>query len=234
MRTKSIILSAIVGALSSVSLMAQVYSLNAVGYINVTLPPGFSMIANQLTTTNNNLSPLLDSQFLSGNFDSVTFFKFAHGGYTTLSVDSYSALTPYIPWDQFTATNTTLNPGEAVFVNNPYTTNLTLTFVGTVPTGSQWATNDFAAGFNMVSSIVPQSGRLDVDLGLGEIDYDVVWIWNNVTHSYEQFTGDQYSTSGQPWDVVGSANLNPTVAVAQGFFYQAQAPTTWVRNFSVN
>ena len=234
MRTKSIILSAIVGALSSVSLMAQVYSLNAVGYINVTLPPGFSMIANQLTTTNNNLSPLLDSQFLSGNFDGVAFFKYGSGHYTTLHVDSVSVLTPYIPWDESAATNTTLNPGEAVFVNNPYSTNLTLTFVGTVPTGSQWATNDFVAGFNMASSIVPQSGRLDVDLSLSEVDGDVVWIYNPAIHNYEQFSGDSVSLTGQPWDVVNSTNLNPTVTVGQGFFYQAQAPTTWVRNFSVN
>jgi len=238
MRTKTLILSAIVGALSSLSLMAQVYSLNAVGYINVTIPPGFSMIANQLNTTNNNLSPLLDSQFATGNYDGMEFYKFANGsGFApTLIVDSYSAVLPYIPWDQAAATNTTLNPGEAVFVYSPYTTNLNITLVGTVLTGS--LTNDYKVGFNMVSSQVPQAGRLDVDLGMPEVDGDQIYIFNNATTSYEIFTGDQYSTSGQPWDTVSAGtNLNPTVSVAQGYWYKAQTgngPNVWVRNFSVN
>jgi hypothetical protein len=192
------------------------------------------MVANQLIATNNNLSPMLDSQFSTGNYDGVVFYKYQAGHYAVLTVDSVSTLTPYIPWDQYTATNTTLNPGEASFVYNPNSTSLTLTFVGQVPTGTQWATNSFGTGFNMVSSIVPQQGRLDVDLGMAEVDGDVVWIYNNAIHNYEVFTGDSVSVTGQPWDVVNSVNLNPTVTVAQGFFYQAQAPTTWVRNFSVN
>jgi hypothetical protein len=213
--------------------MAQVFSLNAVGYINVTLPPGFSMIANQLTTTNNNLSPMLDSQFLSGTFDGVTFYKYSSGNYAVLHVDSISTLTPFIPWDESAATNTTLNPGEGAFVYNPNSTSLTLTFVGTVPQGSTYATNNFVKGFNMVSSLVPLSGRLDVDMNMAEVDGDVVWIYNPAIHNYEEFIGDSLTTP-QPWDVVNSSNPNPTVTVGQAFFYQAQAATTWVNNFSVN
>jgi hypothetical protein len=46
MRTKTLALSAVLGALGTSALVAQtnVYSLNAVGYINVTMPPGFSII----------------------------------------------------------------------------------------------------------------------------------------------------------------------------------------------
>ena len=61
--------------------MAQVYSLNAVGYINVTIPPGFSIVANQLNTTNNNLSPLLDSQIAcdgSYGLNACAFYKFSN------------------------------------------------------------------------------------------------------------------------------------------------------------
>ena len=48
MRTKTMLLSALLGTLGSVSLMAQstnVYSLNAVGYINVTVQPGFNIVS---------------------------------------------------------------------------------------------------------------------------------------------------------------------------------------------
>jgi len=234
MRTKTLILSALAGAFCSASLMAQVYSQNSVGYINVTIPPGFSMIANQLNTTNNNLSPLLDSQLSTGNYDSLTFFKYSHStsNYITLSVDSFSSLTPYIPWDQAAATNTTLNPGEATFVNSGYTTNVTLTFVGTVLTGT--LTNTFYPGFNMVSSQVPRAGRLDADLGMTEVDNDIVFIYNNAIHNYESFTGDSFDAPAPPWDVVNSTNQYPTVTVGQGFFYKSGEQTNWVVNFSVN
>ena len=62
------ILSGVIAALSGASLMAQVYSLNAVGYINVTCAPGFSIIADQLYASNSvtpqYISPLLDAQLL--------------------------------------------------------------------------------------------------------------------------------------------------------------------------
>jgi hypothetical protein len=46
MRTKTLALSAVLGMLGSASLVAQnnVYSINAVGYINVTMPPGYSIV----------------------------------------------------------------------------------------------------------------------------------------------------------------------------------------------
>lgn len=46
MRTKTLALSSLLGALGTTSLFAQanVYSLNAVGYINVTMPPGYSLV----------------------------------------------------------------------------------------------------------------------------------------------------------------------------------------------
>jgi len=236
MRTKTLLLSGVVAALTSASLMAQVYSLNAVGYINVTIPPGFSIVANQLNTTNNNISPLLDSQLLDGSKDGTTFFKFAAGAYTTLTVDSFSVVTPFIPWDQTFATNTTLNPGEAAFVHNGFSTNITFTFVGTVLQGN--LTNNLNVGFTMASSMVPQAGRLDLDLGLTEVDGDNVFIFNPSSSSspgYQTYSGDQFSLSGQPWDGPGGQPLNPTVAVGQGFFYHAGAAlNAWVRNFNVN
>jgi len=233
MRTKTILLSGVVAALTSASLMAQVYSLNAVGYINVTIPPGFSIIANQLNTTNNNLSPLLDSQInpygVSG-LNLCVFYKFnnATATYTTLNPDYFSVNT--IPWDQTIASNTTLNPGEAVFVRSFNTTNVTVTFVGTVLQGPLTNTTIAGPGFNLISSMVPQAGRLDLDLGLPEVDNDDIYVYNASNTSspqsenlgYINYFGDEFSSTGQPWDVTpfGGQPLNPTVAVGQGFFYR--------------
>jgi hypothetical protein len=233
MRTKTLVLSAIVGALSSASLMAQVYSLNAVGYINVTIAPGFQIIANQLNTTNNNISPLLDSQFSAGDKDGIEIFKFNGSSYTAIVADS-SNLPLLPPWDG-PATATTLNPGEAAFVYSPYTTNITLTFVGTVLQGN--LTNNLAHGFSLASSLVPQAGRLDVDLGLTEVDGDEIFFFDYASKSYVFYVGDSSNLPLAPWD--GSSSLypaSPTTTVGGGFFYYTVAPAgnSWVRTFTVN
>ncbi len=261
MRTKTLLLSGVVAALTSASLMAQVYSLNAVGYINVTIPLGFSIVANQLNTSNNNLSPLLDSQIptdgVSG-LNSCTFFKWqpAISNWLTLQPDYFSTQT--FPWDQQQATNTTLNPGEAVFVNNLSGAAVTITFVGTVLQGPLTNTALAGPGFNLASSMVPQAGRLDVDLGLPEVDNDIVYVYNPSTSTqpgWQTYNGDEFATDpqGQPWDGPGGTQpANPTVGVGQGFFYRGfqngaiitnpgttpgTAPnyhSMWTRTFDVN
>lgn len=251
MRTKTILLSALLGVFCSVSAMAQVFSINAVGYINLVVPTGFSIIANQLDSTNNNFSPLLDAQInaQNGNWDTLTFYKFANGGYTSLTVDSLSA-TP--PWDPVLgpggvvvsdpATNTTLNPGEACFINNNTGAPLTLTFVGSVRQGS--LTNGLVTspggGYTMVSSQIPQAGRVDLDLGLTENDGDYIYIYNNTgtpaTTGYYSYFGDSLGGSPSGWDFTTGAPQNPTVVVGQGFFYinNSGVPLQWVRSFSIN
>jgi hypothetical protein len=224
------ILSGVIAALASASLMAQVYSLNAVGYINVTIPTGFSIMTDQLYATNQTtpqyISPLLDAQLGSGSYDGVQIYKFNNvsQSYTTFSVDSLSSP----PYDGGNAAATTLNPGEAVFVYNPFPP-FTLTFVGQVPQGN--LTNTLLPGFNLVGSVVPQAGALDTALGLTEIDGDQVYTFDPVK-GYTTYSGD--SLSSPPWDG-GPGGAAPTVIVGQGFFYRAASGRQlWVRSFSVN
>src|SRR3954471_3821610 len=54
MRTKTLLLTAALAAVGVSSSMAQVYSVNAVGYINLSIPHGFSIVGNQLNATPNN------------------------------------------------------------------------------------------------------------------------------------------------------------------------------------
>jgi hypothetical protein len=230
MRTKTLLLSGVVAALSSVSLMAQVYSLNAVGYINVTVPPNFSIFANQLNAGNNNVSPLLDAQLGDGFHNGITIFKYnsSTASYTVLTADSTS--TP--PWSQSIATSTTLNPGEAAWIYNPYSTNVTITFVGTVLQGN--LTNSLAQNFNMVSSIVPQSGALDTAMSLVPNNGDTVFLYSSGTASYLIYTADSTVSTG--WDYPAGQPTSPTPSVGQGFWYYTPNAlgVSWTRTFSVN
>jgi hypothetical protein len=231
------ILSGVITALASASLMAQVYSLNAVGYINVTIPPGFSIIADQLYATNQStpqfISPLLDTQLLDGNHIGVTFFKFnpAGGGtYTIVNVTPTGWGAPSgIP-----ATSISLNPGEGCYIYNPLPT-FTLTFVGQVPQGTT-LTNTLQPGFNMVSSIVPQQAAIDTVLGLTPTIGDTIFLYNVSASSYDIMnwtpTGWQTVVGPEP---TGTA---PSPAVGAGFFYYANIANgtteVWNRSFQVN
>ena len=73
MNTKTLLLLGALGAAGMTSAVAQtnVYSVNAVGYINLTLPTGFSLIANQLNSTNNTIGSLLTGLPNFSNFYKV-------------------------------------------------------------------------------------------------------------------------------------------------------------------
>jgi len=237
------ILSGVAAALISASAMAQVYSLNAVGYINLSIGPGFSIIADQLYAngqgvaqflsgipSNVNSTPgLLDTQLLDGQHNGVTFFKSTTGGWAIVSAGATS-------WSAFSSTlasQISLNPGEGIYVYNPFSTNITLTFVGTVPQGTT-LTNTLNAGFNIISSVVPQSGDIIATLGLTPGSGDTVFfltasgwgIWSA-------------NSTGTGWTAFGQASPGtvPTPAVGQGFYYFVNLPSgteVWSRSFSIN
>jgi len=237
MRTKTLLLTAALTALSSGALMAQtnVYSLNAVGYVNVTCEPGFNMIADQLISTNNTIGSLLVNT--SGQYNGIQIYKWTGTTYTSDTGDN--VLGAADGWDN--AGVITMNPGEAVWFHNPSNAAITVTFVGTVPQGSLSNVVTITGGgkFSMLSSVVPQGGDLVTNLGLTNYnDGDQIYVFNNTngTGKYTTYTVDKELGSAgfnSQWDPPG----DPQVAVGQGFWYHTSATgaaVSWVRNFSVN
>ena len=211
MRTKALLLSAALLAAGLTTSTAQsVYSVNAVGYVNVTLPASYSMIANPLNTTNNTIGSLITDFPLFGNLLKWNGTSFDTATWTGAS------------WDQ---PNITLNPGEGAFVNPGAA--FTLTFVGEVMQGS--LANPIPAGYSVRSSQVPQSGGLGSVLGLTQLGFfDNVLVW----------TGSGYRTytylGGGNWDDGQGGSTEPVINVGQSFFINAGASTSWNRTFSVN
>jgi len=167
MRTKTMILSALLGALGSVSVMAQsnVYSLNTVGYINLTITPGFNMISCPLLTAQDPSLPGLTNTIgdlfpnNSNQLAQCVVWEFSPtntGGYIT-DTASTKGNPNTNGWKSDGVIQ--LVPGTAVWFQNVFGSNLYFTLVGQVTTG-QNMTNALTPGFNMVSSILPMQGDL--------------------------------------------------------------------------
>jgi len=228
MRTKTVLLSALLGALGSVSVHAQnVYSLNAVGYINVTIYPGYNIVSCPLIASpDNTLNTLLPN---------------TNGQYKKWQVYVYNPTlaNPYVQ-DSGVASSwlgggtETINPGQAVWLFNPSNVVSTVTFVGTVPTGPI-TTTLYSNSFNLISSAVPAQGDIitnSIMLFSNAVKKDQVYTYiptNASPYSQYSATGNNLTTN---WPL-GDPQLP---VVGGGFWYfNAQATNNyWKENYSVN
>jgi hypothetical protein len=234
MRTKTLLLSALLGALGSVSVHAQnVYSLNAVGYINVVLSPGYNIIACPLVTSpDNTVNTLLNNSTHIYNGDSIYFFDAATGSYSS---DSASGRTTNANGWANNGTNI-LAPGVGAWYYNAATSNVTVTFVGTVPSGP--ITNSILPGYNLISSVVPASGDIITNTLTGLTNYNIgdgVYVFDPTNQSYTAFQSSHRGSTG--YNTNWAATGDPTTAnVYQGFFYynSGTSDVNWVENYSVS
>jgi hypothetical protein len=217
MRTKTLLLTAALVGLGTLASQAQVYSVNAVGYVNLALPAGFSMIANPLNGTNNLLSTILPSV---PNNTTVYRFNPATQSFTDASVFFVDeGVGIWFP-------DAALPPGEGAFVQLPSAT--TLTFVGEVPQGT--LVNPIPPNFSIRSSIVPQAGLLSTALGYTAQNGDTVYQWNRATQQYSPGLSYFVDEGVGVW-----FPSEPDIAVGEGFFVQnTGAARQWTRSFSVN
>jgi hypothetical protein len=215
MRTKTLLCAAALAAGLATSALAQsnVYSLNVVGYYNVTVPANqYLLVANQLNTTNNTLGGVLPSVPPGSQFQ-----VYQNGG-----------LTPYV-FDEFDLVwtpngNASLAPGQGGYFKSPVAT--TLTFVGEVKQGS--LTNVLPKNAYVISaSIVPQATNA-VTLGIPGEPGDQLQTYNG---GFTPYVFDEFDLVWTPGDPNG-----PNIAVGQSFFYKKSptgTQTNWIRNFTV-
>jgi len=220
MRTKALLLTAAIGAAGIATSMAQVYSVNAVGYVNVTVPvignPSYAILANPLNGTNNNIKTILPSVPVGAQ---VLKFNPALG-----FSDPETYFGAAIGWDPGTMD---LNPGEGFFValDAGAGSTATFTFVGEVPVGS--LTNSVKSGYNLLSSQVPQTGAVQSVLGLNASAGDQILLWL----AAEQRYSDPYTFFGA---ALGWDPAEPVIEVGTGFFILTGTDYNWTRTFTVN
>jgi hypothetical protein len=215
MRTKTLLLTAALSAAGIATSMAQVYSVNAVGYVNTSLVTGFNLISNPLdnksSANGNSVANLFGDQLVNGG--TVYKFNSATSQYQTFNYDSLAG------WPA-AATTTLVPPGEGVFVR--VGAPITVTFVGDVPTGS--LSVSIPAGFSIRASQVPQEGNVTAaPFNFPAASGDSIY----------QFLPNQTYNTANFDDLAGwSKAIN--VKVGEAFFVRTAVTKNWTRTFNVN
>lgn len=232
MRTKTLLCLAALIAAGAATSMAQsnVYSLNVVGYVNVTLANGDVLIANPLDAGDNSVSNLFSGlNATSGNNNGYTVFSWTGANFAPNQLDVFGGGWGN-PAQQFP-------PGVGMFVFNGTGNPITNTFVGNVLQGS--LTNLLPAGDSLLGSKVPISTNT-LQLGLIPSMKDTIFMWNGgnfVPVNFDEFGGGWLDPGDSVVGPVSAAN-GPVLHIAQGLFYfnsgnNNPAAPTWVINFTV-
>lgn len=209
MRTKALICLAAFAA-GAISVTAQVYSLNIVGYVNYTQQAGkFNIMTNPLKNGGNDVSEIFTA---APSYAGLTVYKrnSAGTGYdqSTFDPDLTAWTAPLV-----------VNPGDGVWLSTPGGINFTNTFVGEVILNS---TNELPAGFSIKGPVLPQAGLVQTDLQAPGAAGDTIYVWNG--NGYDQY----------PYDPdIGFWAPEPTIPVAGAFwYYNSGTAKNWIRNFT--
>jgi len=216
--------------------MAQVYSVNVVGYVNTTLQAGqWALLNNPLSNGDNSVATVLQ---LPAGSSGVQVF--------TWNADKQSFLGPTIylegvGWLDSDPANpvTAIAPGSGFFVLNGTATALTMTFVGEVLQGSQ-TTAIKAAKWNMVGSKIPVASNLGTPSDTASLQFpavtgDQVFPFDVAAQGY---VGPYIYLDGMGWlpsDPNDTSTTGPTIPVGNGFWVlrTADAGPDWTRTFTV-
>jgi hypothetical protein len=214
MRTKTLLLTAMLGVAGIVSSYAQnVYSVNVVGYHTVTIVNDYDMFANQMDDGAGNLAVNLIPTAPIGTI--IYKYNPVSGGYATLT---------RIPTGWLPATSTmTLAPGEGAWVKKPVSSpTLTFTFTGEVLEGD--LTNPIGVGYDIYSAMVPQEGGIVSIHGYTASTGDIVYEFLPASGGYRNYT---YLPTGS-W-----IPSEPVLKVGQAFWIKSNAAKNWDRSFTV-
>jgi hypothetical protein len=188
-----------------------VYSVNIVGYVNKSLPPGLSLIANPLWAVDNNLETLF---YQPPDGSQVYTFVPEAGAYEVSTYDDITGT-----WSN---PDIDLSPGVGFFFNNNSTNIFVNTFVGEVHTGT--LLNPFPAGFSLEGPLVPQEGSINSVHAIPGRPGDRLYFHIGGSPGNGDYIICEYLDGWVP-DV--------SLQIAQGFMTQMQQPIVWSRVFTI-
>lgn len=174
-----------------------------VGYVNVELPQGYSLISNPLSMEDNQIATVVRSAP-----PGTQFIKFYRGEWWTNEFDCISWVFPEM----------TLSPGEGTLVYSP--ARWRLTWVGGIAAGSVKVF--VPRGVSLRASIVPQAGSLSTRLEFPRI---------NGTKIYKVDQGGAWQLQAtcveQAWEP-----SEPVLTTGEAFYVEAPEDFVWSRDFA--
>lgn len=186
----------------------EVFSTNVVGYAAVSLPPGFSIIAN----------PFEGSETVEDTFknwpNATTLSKFD----TLLFRLSENE----VKGGKWTNPTEKLSPGEGAIFFNPTQDYKSATFVGEVLEGS--TSVPIPAGFSIRSALRPQPGSLDEDLKFPIGNGDVIHLFDREQQKYVL----------HPYEAGKWTAGAPILSVGEAFWVAKKDPGNWNYDFVVS
>jgi hypothetical protein len=206
MRTKTLLIAAAALAISAGISMAQTYSQNIVGYVNVSCPAGaYVLLGNPLddgTNTTTSLGQSLPSKSTISVWNGTSF---------TVSTKSGAVWTP----------NLSIPVGTGFFVNAKTATNIV--FVGNVIAASGASVTNVPLGagtYELVGEQIPYTAATlndtNLTLGLSLPSKSTISVWNGTSFTVS-------TKSGATW------TPNAAIIPGQGVFVVAKTATNWVQ-----
>jgi hypothetical protein len=184
---------------------------NTIGFIKLTLPPGLSLIANQLQTGSNVIRRLFPRPP-----DGTQFYKYVPGnGWQTYTYDALDS--EWLPNE-----NVTLNPGEGGLFRNVTSTNMVLTFIGDVLQGT--ITNQFSIGLGIYSPSLPLPGTLS--------SLFPCLVFEDGGQLYKYTTGSGWTTHTYDESVPGWLPSEPIIGIGEAVFIRVTQPKNCIRSFN--
>jgi len=238
MRTKTLLAvgAALAAGVVASSAQSNVYSLNVVGYVNLTLKPGYNLITPQLKDSSGSTAINVLLTNAPALADSSTFFGWNAGAQSFTEAANWVQAPPDGPaWynaDYSALAADTAPRGGSYFIYNAGA-QTTLTLVGEVPQGA--STSTVAAAYNFKGDYVPASQEI-ITNGFPIADGSTLFTFDATTQSYtEALNGVATPPDGPNWynaDYSAVVNFAPTVG--QGFVYfNPGTSVAWNRNFTV-
>jgi hypothetical protein len=200
--------------------LAQTYSVNAVGYIKLVLPPGQTLVSTPFVKVGGGV-PTITDMFGTNvpNRSTVYIYKPANGIYDTYNFSGGEWKTNGV----FAGSNL-IHRGSGVWFKNPATTNITLNLVGEVPGGEDYATEQVSlpSGTAIFSFSFPNTVAFE-ESGLVPNNRDTIYDWNGAI--YITYT---YSSSAGKWRVDG-VDTPLVFQPGKGYWYKTATGKVWTQ-----
>jgi hypothetical protein len=234
MRTKLLLGAAILAASVACSMAQNVYSVNVVGYVNVTLPTGqFTAVANPLDASMG--GTVANGNDMTNLFNINTTAGLANGSYiaTFNSVlNDYDSSISYVSLTKKWGGNFSMPPGVGALFYNAGGSDAVVTFVGQVEQGTYNVGTLGSQQFTLVGSPVPIGGDITNSttvVGLVPSNGDYVQTFNSAANDYN--SASSWVQLTKKW----GAGPSSTIAPGQAFLYYnaAGSANSWVSNFTV-